>query len=455
VSSFSIRKSFSVTSLMVKSLDFLSVCAGGSLSYQMRFSNGTQWISIRPEDHMLILGLALFSALFFDKLYRMWPGGALAAMVGRVTVGWIVAWIGLLVLLALTKNAEFFSRGWLILWFVTTAVTLWVGRVIAFLIMAQMRRAGYYHKSVVLYGDTQMMEKVKERIELAAWSGYDIVETLVPEDGKDLELIDARLKPDEIWISLQMSDQNQLNALMLSLRNSVANIRLIPDLKMYQILNHGMSVTVGIPMVDISISPMFGGRQIIKSIQDYVVASLALLVLSPLMLVIAVAIKLTSKGPILFQQKRHGCNDVVIGVYKFRSMQIHQEGHGNVTQAKRGDSRLTPIGGFLRKSSLDELPQFFNVLQGKMSVVGPRPHALKHNDDYQKIIPQYALRHKVKPGITGWAQVCGYRGETDTVDKMENRVKHDIYYMENWSLWLDLRIIALTPLATIQNKNVY
>jgi putative colanic acid biosynthesis UDP-glucose lipid carrier transferase len=216
-----------------------------------------------------------------------------------------------------------------------------------------------------------------------------------------------------------------------------------------------MSMTVGIPMVDISVSPMFGGRRFIKALQDYLIASVALVVLSPILVAIACAIKLNSKGPILFQQKRHGWNNAEILVYKFRTMMVHREVYGAVTQAQREDPRVTSVGRFLRKTSLDELPQFFNVLQGRMSVVGPRPHAMRHNNDYVKLIPHYALRHKVKPGITGWAQICGYRGETDTLDKMEGRVKHDIYYLEHWSLWMDLKIIALTPLATIFNKNVY
>jgi putative colanic acid biosynthesis UDP-glucose lipid carrier transferase len=134
---------------------------------------------------------------------------------------------------------------------------------------------------------------------------------------------------------------------------------------------------------------------------------------------------------------------------------MHQEGSGHVTQATREDARVTRVGRFIRKTSLDELPQFINVLQGRMSVVGPRPHALAHNDDYEQRIPKYALRHKVKPGTTGWAQICGYRGETDTIDKMEGRIKHDLFYLEHWSIWLDLKIIFLTPLATIQNKNVF
>jgi putative colanic acid biosynthesis UDP-glucose lipid carrier transferase len=200
---------------------------------------------------------------------------------------------------------------------------------------------------------------------------------------------------------------------------------------------------------------MFGSRKVTKAALDYTVAAVALLLLSPVMLCIALAVKLTSKGPVLFQQKRHGWNGEEITVYKFRSMAMHAEELGTVTQAKRLDPRVTAVGRFIRKTSLDELPQFINVLQGRMSVVGPRPHALAHNDQYVQQIPRYALRHKVKPGVTGWAQICGYRGETDTIDKMEGRIKHDLYYLENWSIWMDIKIIALTPLAAIENKNVF
>jgi putative colanic acid biosynthesis UDP-glucose lipid carrier transferase len=455
MSSFSIRKSASVIGAMVQSLDFLAVCAGGWLSYQLRFSTLPELAELHSAERLLILGLAAFSSLFFGKVYRMWPGGSLAAMVGRVTLGWVTTWVMLIVLLAMTKSAESFSRVWLVTWLMVSTMTLWMGRITAFFVMAEMRRSGYQHKSVVLYGDTKMLSTVRNRIEQATWSGYDIVSTVLHGDGTDIEALDASLKPDEIWISLSMADQAQLDDVMYALRHSVANIRLLPDLMMYQILNHGMSITVGIPMIDISVSPMFGSRRVVKSLLDYTVASLALLMLSPVLLMIAAAIKLTSKGPVLFQQKRHGWNDEEIWVYKFRSMAMHKESDGAVTQALRDDPRVTPVGRFLRKSSLDELPQFFNVLQGRMSVVGPRPHALKHNSDYVKLIPKYALRHKVKPGITGWAQICGYRGETDTLDKMEGRVKHDIYYLEHWSLWMDLKIIAMTPLATVQNKNVY
>jgi len=193
----------------------------------------------------------------------------------------------------------------------------------------------------------------------------------------------------------------------------------------------------------------------VKWFEDRIVASLILVLISPILLGVALAVKFTSKGPIIFKQKRHGWNGEEIEVYKFRSMYVHDESKGHVTQAKKGDSRITPLGAFLRRSSLDELPQFVNVLQGRMSIVGPRPHAVAHNMQYRELIPRYMLRHKVKPGITGWAQVNGLRGETDTVEKMEARVQADLFYIENWSLWFDLRIIFLTVFKGFFNTNAY
>lgn len=453
--SFSVRESSSVPDFLVQVTDLLAIYAGGWIAFELRFASGGELLPMRPLDRLLILAVAAFSALFFSRMHRMWQGGSLAFMMGRVTMGWVSAWTVFVVLLVLTKNAESFSRIWMVTWLGVTTLTLGLGRVGAFLLLARLRRAGYQRKTVLLYGDTMMMDGVRKRLESASWGGYDVVATVRHTDKPDLAELDATLKPNEIWICLCMSDQARLGEVMERLRQSVANIRLLPDVTMYQILNHGMSVTVGIPMVDVSVSRVFGGHLIVKAAQDYLVASMALVLLSPLMLLIAVAIKLTSRGPVLFHQKRHGWNNEEIWVSKFRSMAVHEEEHGAVTQAQRVDPRVTPVGRFLRKTSLDELPQFYNVLQGKMSVVGPRPHAVKHNNQYVHLIPRYALRHKMKPGITGWAQICGHRGETDTLEKMENRVKHDIFYLEHWSLWLDLKIIALTPLATIQNKNVY
>lgn len=208
-------------------------------------------------------------------------------------------------------------------------------------------------------------------------------------------------------------------------------------------------------MINLTTSPMEGVGRVIKAIEDRIIATLILILITPVLITIATLVKLTSKGPIIYKQKRHGWDGKEITIYKFRSMRVHQEDQGKVTQAQKNDSRFTPIGGFLRRSSLDELPQFINVLQGRMSIVGPRPHAIEHNEYYKEIVEDYMLRHKVKPGITGWAQVNGWRGETDTPEKMIRRVEHDLTYIDNWSLWLDLKIIVLTIFKGFINKNAY
>ena len=192
----------------------------------------------------------------------------------------------------------------------------------------------------------------------------------------------------------------------------------------------------------------------LKRLEDVVLGTLGLLVAAPLMLPIALAIKLTSQGPVFFRQRRFGRGGCEIDVFKFRSMRVLEDGDA-VVQATKGDARLTPIGGFLRRSSLDELPQLLNVVRGEMSLVGPRPHAVAHNELYRRQIIEYMLRHKVKPGITGWAQVNGWRGETNTLRKMVYRVEHDLHYIRNWSLWFDLRIVWLTVFGKRARKNAY
>lgn len=308
-----------------------------------------------------------------------------------------------------------------------------------------------------MVGDGPSVEHVQEALDQAAWSGLRLLGKVMPGElaayiKKQDEL---KIQIDEVWLCLRRSDDVGIRLVLDALRHSTANIRLVPDWFTLKLLNHGVSEVVGIQMLDLSASPITGEVRLIKAVQDLVLASFILLLISPLLVAIALAIKLTSRGPVLYQQKRHGWNGEEIWVYKFRSMVVHQEAGSQVTQASKNDSRITPLGAFLRRTSLDELPQFINVLQGRMSIVGPRPHAMAHNEHYKKLVRGYVLRHKVKPGITGWAQINGFRGETDTLDKMEKRVEYDLYYIENLSLWLDLRIIVATVFKGFVHKNAY
>jgi putative colanic acid biosynthesis UDP-glucose lipid carrier transferase len=238
------------------------------------------------------------------------------------------------------------------------------------------------------------------------------------------------------------------------LRDTTASIYFVPNIFAFDLVQARCVEINGMPALSICDSPLQGMSGFWKRVFDVALASVALLLTWPVLLAVAVAIKRSSPGPVLFKQRRCGLNGEEILVYKFRTMMVCEDGP-TLAQATMHDCRVTPLGALLRRSSLDELPQIFNVLEGKMSFVGPRPHAVAHNEAYRKLISGYMIRHKVRPGITGWAQVNGLRGETSTVDKMQQRVQYDLDYLKNWSLWLDLKIIARTALTVLQDRNAY
>jgi putative colanic acid biosynthesis UDP-glucose lipid carrier transferase len=228
----------------------------------------------------------------------------------------------------------------------------------------------------------------------------------------------------------------------------------VPDIFVFDLIQARVDTIGNLPVVAVCETPFYGFNGLLKRASDYVLATLALIVLAPLMIAIAIGVKLSSPGPVLFKQRRYGVDGRQIYVYKFRSMTVTEDGD-TVKQATKNDSRVTPFGAFLRKTSLDELPQFINVLQGRMSVIGPRPHAVAHNELYRKLIRGYMIRHKVRPGITGLAQVNGYRGETETVEKMKMRIEYDLAYLRSWSLLLDLQILLKTILVVAKKQNAY
>jgi Undecaprenyl-phosphate glucose phosphotransferase len=232
-------------------------------------------------------------------------------------------------------------------------------------------------------------------------------------------------------------------------------VTFVPDIYGFQLLNHAIGEVAGFPVIHLMQSPLSGAKGYVKAIEDRVLAALILLAASPLMMLIIIGVRLSSPGPILFRQLRGGLQGERILVWKFRTMRHQEEAAGQVTQATPADQRVTPFGAFLRRTSLDELPQFFNVLRGDMSIVGPRPHAVEHDKFYRQKIDAYMLRHHVKPGISGWAQINGWRGETGEIEKMEMRIKHDLYYVNNWSLWFDLRIIFRTIFTMFVGKNAH
>jgi len=259
---------------------------------------------------------------------------------------------------------------------------------------------------------------------------------------------------EAIYLALPMAAQPYILNLLDSLKDTTASIYFVPDIFITDLIQGRFTSVGNMPVVAVCETPFTGFNGLIKRTSDVVLSFLILLFLLPLMLSLAIGVKLSSPGPVIFKQRRYGLDGKEILVYKFRSMTVCDDGDV-VKQATKNDARITRFGAFIRKTSMDELPQFINVLQGRMSIVGPRPHAVSHNEIYRKAIKGYMIRHKVKPGITGWAQVNGYRGETETIDKMEKRIEYDLEYLRNWSLSLDLLIIAKTALIIVKDRNAY
>ena len=257
-----------------------------------------------------------------------------------------------------------------------------------------------------------------------------------------------------IYLSLPMASQPRIKELLDALKDTTASVYFVPDMFVTDLIQGRSDSVCGLPVISVCETPFRGPAGVLKRIEDIVLASIILVLISPLLLMVALAVKLSSPGPVIFRQRRYGLDGQEIVVYKFRSMRVVEDG-AVIEQARKNDTRVTRIGGILRKTSMDELPQFINVLQGRMSIVGPRPHAVAHNEMYRGLIKSYMVRHKVKPGITGWAQVNGFRGETESLDKMEGRIRCDLDYLRNWSLRLDLLIIFRTIRLVFKDASAY
>jgi putative colanic acid biosysnthesis UDP-glucose lipid carrier transferase len=259
----------------------------------------------------------------------------------------------------------------------------------------------------------------------------------------------------EVWLALPVSKERAVLNVLDHFRNDLVNVRFMPDTRGHSVFDGDIVDLMGTPAISFMGSPLSSRALAQKALFDRLFATVVLILLGPLLAMLALAVKVSSKGPALFTQQRKGANGKPFRIFKFRTMRLHTEEAGVVKQATRGDPRVTRVGAFLRRTSLDELPQFFNVLRGEMSVVGPRPHALEHDDIYKDLVKGYMYRYRIKPGITGWAQVNGFRGETDRIEKMMGRVKLDLYYMQHWTFGLDMKIVAMTLWKGFAGANAY
>lgn len=406
----------------------------------------------------------------FADIYTSWTGRPLRDEAIRITLVWLVTFSSLVFIAFVTKTSEQFSRVVLIAWLVATPILLIIARYFLRQIFAYLRRLGVNHRSVAIVGITQNGLNFAMDLENKPEFGYDVVgfyddrkERIHKNvlnhyahlgDFEDLVISARNGEWDQIYIALPVEARKRMLRLLEDLADSATPVRLLPDYFTTNLLQSKFIEIADNPVLCIYDSPFSADHALIKRIEDLLVGSIILTLISPILLCIAAAVKLTSSGPILFKQTRYGQKGERIKVWKFRTMTVCEDGN-DIKQATKDDSRYTKIGGFLRRSSLDELPQFFNVLQGTMSIVGPRPHAVSHNEQYRTIIPGYMLRHLIKPGITGWAQINGWRGETNTLYKMRKRVEFDLEYMREWSLWLDFKIIFLTIFRGFTDKNAY
>jgi len=312
-----------------------------------------------------------------------------------------------------------------------------------------LRHRGFNLRHVALVGSGSAADNLQQRIQSASWSGYSISKTLTNINQSELEEL-ASSSVDEIWLSLPLGDEAAIRKTLHALRHSTASIRLIPDLFTLRLINHGVSDILGVAMYDLSTSPMTGTNQALKWIEDKVLSIAILTFISPLMVALAIGVKLSSPGPIFYRQERVGLNGNTFNMLKFRSMPVDTEKSG-VQWGGSAAKATTRFGQFIRKTSLDELPQFLNVLKDDMSIVGPRPERPMFVEQFKDEIPDYMKKHLVKAGITGWAQVNGWRGDTD----LATRIEYDLFYIENWSIGLDLKIILLTIFKGFVGKNAY
>ncbi|OGA13619.1 MAG: undecaprenyl-phosphate glucose phosphotransferase [Betaproteobacteria bacterium RIFCSPLOWO2_02_FULL_63_19] len=415
--------------------------------------------------------LVFVTAGELTHLYSSWRVYALRQEVAELAA--VCAGVAaLLVTIAyLTKTSEHYSRVIMILWWSLSFSILVILRFAIRLFLRASRANGRNMRSLAIAGAGDLARRVAERVLAAEWLGLNLigfydddvhrgVEPLAGHpyrvEGSLATMVERARSGnlDYVYVALPLVNERRVMDLIRELSDTTASVFLVPEFFMFEMMNARWTEIEGMPVVSIFDTPFLGVDGSLKRLEDIALAGLILIPALPLMLLVALAIKLTSRGPVLFVQHRYGMSGKVVEVWKFRTMKVLEDG-GDVPQARKADPRVTRFGAFLRRTSLDELPQFFNVLQGHMSVVGPRPHAVSHNEQYRKLVTGYMLRHKVKPGITGWAQVNGWRGETDTVEKMRKRVEHDLYYIRNWSIWLDLKIVFLTVVRGFTQPAAY
>jgi len=461
----SIFKSYSgLINLFSRISDPILIVIAACVAFTLRFSVE---LSELPKDYKLLILFVFVCAVaifpLFD-LYGSWRGQSLLKQAKSIFLSWFSVIFLVIFTLFTLKISAGYSRIWLGYWAIIGLILLLSFRLIIFGFLHSQRRKGKNLRQVVIVGAGDLGKRAIQEANNSPWMGYRIV--AIFDDSLDLQgqelggcevvgsLDDiseylSRHKIDEVWLALPLRAEVRMKQMLNDISLHAVNVKFIPDIFGFSLMRHSMTEIAGLPAVNLSVSPMDGSNRLIKEIEDRALAFIILILVFPVMLLMAIGVKLSSSGPIFFKQERVSWNGKKFKMYKFRSMPVNDDKNSEWGNVKAKET--TKFGRFLRKTSLDELPQFLNVLNGDMSIVGPRPERSQFVEQFKYEIPGYMQKHMVKAGITGWAQINGWRGDTC----LQTRIEHDLFYIENWSIWFDLKIIFLTVFKGFLNKNTY
>lgn len=453
-------------SFVLRGVDMCAVVMSGLIAFYYKFQNFN--IPLNYINALLISAILTLIIFPFSHIYESMRGQGFWVTLKRLVQAEMMVLISLAGFAFITKTGAEFSREWFLYWIVFAFILLGLFRSCLILLLRVMRSYGWNEKRVIIIGAGELGARLIKTMQHALWTGFRV--TTLFDDNPDEKLTTlhgiqvkktpadishyihhAKDKIDEIWIALPLRAEDRVKELLHELRHHTVCIRFTLDIFGLGLLNHSVTSLAGIPTLTINSSPMVGVNRMIKAIEDRILSAIILLLISPLLFMIAVAVKFSSPGPILYRQKRVSWNGKEFEMLKFRTMPVNAESATGPVWARKDENRATKVGQFLRRTSLDELPQFINVLKGDMSIVGPRPERPVFVEQFKEQIPRYMQKHLVKAGITGWAQVNGWRGNTS----LQKRIEYDLFYIENWSFWFDMKIIFLTFFSGLVHKNAY
>jgi putative colanic acid biosynthesis UDP-glucose lipid carrier transferase len=463
---YAVRPARSLLAVWLRLADAASIAGGLALA-----------IPFLPIDPLRLTAASMAAILIYFVLtevtgvYRDWRGTQLEREAACVVGAWAGAVVVLLSVAFLTRYTDLAGRKGFCLWFLAAPTFMAAHRTLLRRLQSFLQAGGWKVKNYAIVGVNELGIQLARNIEQSPGLGLRLVGYFddrdenrtvpLPEDvgerlGSIAQLVQKtrRGEIDCIYVAFPLRAEERIRSVLHELGDTTASVYIVPDFFVFQMLHSRWTNIGGLPVVSIYETPFYGADGVLKRAFDLAATCILLAAMAVPLAVIALLVKRSSRGPVFFRQRRYGMDGREFRVWKFRTMTVCEDGP-QVTQARQGDQRVTRIGAFLRRTSLDELPQLFNVIEGTMSLVGPRPHAAAHNEQYRSLISGYMLRHKVKPGLTGLAQVRGWRGETDTLEKMQKRIECDHEYIREWSLWLDIKILAQTPWVVLRGKNAY